>query len=225
MAPRLPRAVTRIHGTARPFISVVGPGYGAISDLWIEHYFNAPLKLGVELAPLALALEPDGAGAIAHARAHVAYADDFLEFGVGVGGRLQHFGPSGMSLAATLRLGSLDGLHLIVENAFSLVDNYYTRRLAFSLSNVMASVAIPLSARLAIELAGGFGYDFWAYGTVGLRHRVHGNGGPGTLMVSGALGLTWVIDRFPCQYSDVTPCEGAASGLGPTIAVGLDRRF
>src|SRR5437870_1655235 len=52
--PPLSRGVTRIAGTLRPFVITPGPGFGMISDLTIEHYFKVPVKLGVDLLPLAL---------------------------------------------------------------------------------------------------------------------------------------------------------------------------
>jgi hypothetical protein len=43
--------------------------------------------------------------------------------------------------------------------------------------------------------------------------------------VRGGIGIAWVLDRFPCQYSDPRPCENAAWATGPTVVVGVDRRF
>ena len=229
LAPLLDRGITRVHGTVRPFFNVLGRGAGAVSDLSVEHYFWRPVKLGLELAPLALAIEPRATGAIAHIRAHAAWAGDYLELGAGLGAMLQHYGPSGLSLASNLRLGSLDGLHLGLEIGYSMVANYYTGRTDVTLADLLAELDVPLTRRLMIEGSFGLGYSYsWAYFTLGLKDYLRGRGGPGSIVLTGAFGVTWVMDRLGCQFVDpasVTPCSNATSSFGPTIGVGVDRRF
>jgi len=74
-------------------------------------------------------------------------------------------------------------------------------------------------------LEGGFSFDAWVFGTLGLKQHLGPRGRPGTWSVRGGLGYAWVLDHFPCQYSDPTPCEGAAWATGPTLTVGFERRF
>jgi hypothetical protein len=223
--PPRPRGTTAVTATVRPFVHLLAPGWGALSHLRVAHYFERPLVLSVEASPLALVVESGGGGAIAHLRAHAAYVDDVLEVGVGLGGRLQRWGQSGLSLAGVLRLGALDGLHASLEYVYSLVANYYTRRRRLLFSNVSGNIAVPLGTRTAAELEGGLGFDFWLYGTLGLRHRLRGEGGAGTFDIRAGAGLAWIVDRFPCQYQDPTPCVGAAGAVGPTITAGIERRF
>jgi hypothetical protein len=225
MLPPLVPGITRVHGTVRPFFNMVGPGAGALMDLSVEHYFHRPWKVGVELSPLVLVGMGDQLGAIAHARLRGAFATDYVEVGLGLGGRLQRFGPSGWSVAPALRLGSLDGLNLRLEVGHSLIRNYYTGQAQFALSNVLGGLDVPVTRRLAITLDGGYGVDLWVYATLGLQQIVVGSGGPGTLKVGTGFGVVWAIDRFPCQYGDIDPCRGAAWGLGPTISIRIDRRF
>jgi hypothetical protein len=223
--PPLSTGMTRVHGTVRPFFNLLGAGWGALTDVSIEHYFRLPWKIGVELSPLALVDVPEGLGAIAHTRVRGAFAVDYIEVGVGVGWRYQHFGPNGLSVAPSVRLGSLDGLNLQVELGNSLIRNYYTGRAQFALSHVLGGLNIPITHNLALTVDGGYGLDLWIYATLGLRQIVFGDGGPGTLAVGGSFGLLWIVDRFPCQYGDIDPCRGAAWGAGPTIALSVDRRF
>jgi hypothetical protein len=225
MLPPLATGMTRVHGSVRPFFNLTGAGWGMISDVAVEHYFRNYWKLGVELSPLALVDVPEGLGAIAHARVRAALATDYLEVGFGVGGRFQHFGPSGWTVAPSIRLGSLDGLNLRMELASSLIRNYYTSRAELAFSHVLGGLDVPIVKRLAITVDGGFGLDLWAYVTLGLRHIVQGDGGPGTLALGASAGIVGIIDRFPCQYGDIEPCRGAAWGAGPTIALRVDRRF
>lgn len=225
LIPPLHRGMFRVHGAVRPFFNITGPGGGALTDLAAEYYFQAPWKLGVELSPLIIAGAAESVGVIAHPRLRAALATDYLEVGLGVGARIQRFGPSGWSVAPALRLGSLDGLNLRMEFGYSLIRNYYTSQVQFAWSHVIAALDIPVARRLAIQLDGGYGLDLWVYSTLGLRHVLHGDGGPGTLAVGAAFGAVWAVDRFPCQYGDIDPCRGAPWTVGPTIAFRIDQRF
>lgn len=224
-APPRPTSITIASGTVRPFFHIFGPGYGALTTLRVAHYFEKPFMLAVEAAPVAVVHENTGGGRIAHLRLHAAYADDIIEVGLGVGARLQRWGQDGLSLAATLRLGAIDGLHFNLEYVHSLVANYYTRRRSFVFSNMSGVIAVPIGARTALELEGGLGFDFWAFATLGLRHRLIGQGGAGTWDVRAGAGGAWIVDRFPCQYQDPAPCVGAAGAMGPTITFGAEYRF
>jgi hypothetical protein len=124
-----------------------------------------------------------------------------------------------------LRLGALDGLNLQLTYGYALIRNRYTGDDRVAFSNVLAAAEVPLLPRLAATADAGFSFDVWLYGTVGLKHRLRGDGGPGTWIVRAATGLAWVLDGFPCNYRDPSRCEGAAWGVGPTVAVGVDHRF
>lgn len=221
-----PRAsMTRVHAAVRPFFNLFGAGWGALSEISVEHYFQSPWKVGVEVSPLALVEVPEGLGAIAHTRVRGAFASEYIEVGLGVGGRFQRFGPSGWSVAPALRLGRLDGLNLTAEIGSSLIRNYYTGRAQFAMSHVLGGLDVPLARGVAATLDVGYGVDLWVFTTLGLKQMIHGDGGPGTLVVGAGIGLVWIVDRFPCQYGDIDPCRGAAWGSGPTIAFSVDRRF
>jgi hypothetical protein len=225
-APPLPRGTTRVHATVRPFLSVLGQGGGAIADMAVEHYFaRAPLRLSLELAPLALAVEADGPGSIGHLRLGGAFASDYIELGASIGSRIQHYGGSGISMAGFLRLGALDGLRFTLSYDYVLRRNPYTAALRIGLSNVLAALQVPLSARLALFTEGGLSADRWIYASAGLRHRLVGNGGPGTWIIAGSFGVAWVVDRPECPYPDTGWCLDAAWAAGPTLGLGLERRF
>ncbi len=219
--------MTRVTATARPFINLLGPGYGLLFSATADRYFSAPFRLGVEVAPLGLIENPEGTGAVAHLRGVAAYTGDYFEVGVAAGMRLQRFGQSGFSVAALLRLGSLDGLSLSLENAYVLSRDTYTGNLGFALASFSGEINLPITARLQVQLAGGYGVDEWAYGTVGLRHYLRGGGGPGTLILSAAFGGVWVTDQATCRYDLPDPCQGMTStwGFGLTTTFGFDLRF
>jgi hypothetical protein len=225
LAPSRPHGLTRVYGTVRPFFNLMGQGGGAIGDLAIDHYFSFPLKLGLELSPTAVAFQPSTSGAVTHLRVEAAFASDYLEVGAAVGGRMENFGPGGISLAARVRLGALDGLNFKLTYGYAVIRNHYTGQTRVAFSNVLGTLEVPLTSRLALTLDGAFSFDVWLYGTVGLKHVLIGDGGPGSWIVRGGFGLAWVLDKFPCEYRDPGRCEGAAWGVGPTISFGLEHRF
>jgi hypothetical protein len=225
LAPARPRGLTRAHGTVRPFFNLIGAGGGAIGELAVEHYFELPLKIGAEVSPAAVAVQPGAGGAITHLRLEAAFASDLLEAGLAAGTRTENLGPGGISLAARLRLGALDGLNLRLTYGYAVIRNRYTDATRVAFSNVVGTLEVPLGTGLALVVDGGFSFDVWLFGTLGLRHRLAGQGGPGTWIVRGGFGVAWVLDRFPCQYRDPDRCQGSAWGVGPTIAFGLERRF
>jgi hypothetical protein len=226
IAPTLPRGITRVRGTVRPFFSLLGQGSGAIVDLSVDHYCAAlPARLSVEMAPLALAIEADGPGSIAHLRGAAAYATDYVEIGLALGSRIQNFGGSGISMAGSLRLGALDGYNLTISYGYVLKRNRFTGRAAVAMSNATTGVEVPLSHRIGLFADAGLSSDFWIYASAGLRHRLKGIGGPGTWIVSGSFGLAWVVDRPECPYPDTGWCTESAWAAGPTLGLGLERRF
>jgi hypothetical protein len=226
-APPQPREMTRLELRLSPFLGVPSNTWGGVGEARLEHYVRAPFMLGVELAPLAVVASGDGPGALAQARLHGAYVNDYFAIGLGVGGQLQRFGRSGLSIAPTLRLGSLDGLHLSLEYAYSVAPNRYTGQRTTGFNDVLANLTVPLGRRLALEFDTGLNLQAWAYATIGLRHRLAGDGGPGSWFVSGALGGAWITDRGSCNYSTdlALPCGGSAVSFGPTISFGLEHRF
>jgi hypothetical protein len=225
MAPPRPRNLTRVETTWRPFLGFVGNSWGTIGEARVEHHFGRPFMLGVELAPVAIASAGDGLGAATHVRLIGAYVTDYLSLGLGVGARLQRFGSSGLSLAPSLRLGSLDGLHLALTYTHSIARNKYTDKPTVGFSNVLADIQVPVARRVALRLDLGLSLDTWAFATLGLRHRLFGDGGPGTWFLSGGFGLAMVIDQSGCDYNTTVPCGQSATSYGPTVSVGLEYRF
>jgi hypothetical protein len=225
-APPLPRGVTRLRGTMRPFFNVVGQGGGAIADLSLDHYLaRAPLRLSLEVTPLALAVQGDGPGAVGHFRVGAAYYTDYLEIGAAAGSRVQHYGAGGISMAGFLRLGALDGLKLAVTYGYVLRRNQYTGKATLGMSNILGTLEVPVADRLTLIADGAFSFDRWMYATLGLKHRLGATRAAGAWFVSGAFGVAWVVDRPDCPYPDTISCTGSAWGVGPTIAFGVERRF
>jgi hypothetical protein len=225
MAPPRPRDLTRVETTWRPFIGFVGNSWGTIGEARVEHYFKGPFMLGVELSPVAIASSGEGLGAATHARVLGAFVTDSVSLGLGVGARLQRFGSSGLSLSPSLRLGSMDGLNFELTYTHTIAPNKYTGKATTGFSNALAKLQVPVSRRVALQLDTGLSLDTWGFITLGARHRLFGDGGPGTWFVSGAFGLAMVVDQSPCNYDAVIPCGSSATSYGPTVSAGLEYRF
>jgi hypothetical protein len=225
MGPPRPRQLTRVEMTWRPFLGFVGNSWGTIGEARIEHYFRGPFMLGAELSPVAIASAGDGLGAVTHARVIGAFVTDYISLGLGVGARLQRFGSNGLSLAPSLRIGSLDGLNLQLTYTHTIARNKYTGQSRVGFSNALATLSVPVARRLALQLDTGLSLDTWAFVTLGARHRLFGDGGPGTWYVSGAFGLAMVIDQAGCNYDLAVPCGQSATSYGPTVSAGVEYRF
>lgn len=218
-------ALNRFELTLQPFLGLTGNSWGSLGQARFEHDFRFPLTLGVELSPVALAASGEGPGALAEARLTAAFSTRYLAVGLGVGGQLQRFGRNGLSIAPTLRLGRRDGLSLSIEYAYSVAANQYTGQRTIGFSNVIGTLRVPLTERLALQIDGGLNLQDWIFTTVGLRQRLRGDGGPGTWFVNAGLGAAWVSDRSGCNYDADIPCGPSAMSFGPTIAFGFERRF
>jgi hypothetical protein len=154
-----------------------------------------------------------------------AFVTDSISLGLGVGTRLQRFGSNGLSLAPSLRVGSLDGLNLQLTYTHTIARNKYTGQARVGFSNALATLSVPVARRLALQLDTGLSLDTWAFVTFGARHRLFGEGGPGTWYLTGAFGLAMVVDQSPCDYNAAVPCGQSATSYGPTVSAGVEYRF
>ena len=76
----------------------------------------------------------------------------------------------------------MDGLNLELTYTHTIAPNKYTGKPTIGFSNVLAKIQVPVARRLALQLDTGLSLDTWAFATLGLRHRLFGDGGRGTLV-------------------------------------------
>jgi hypothetical protein len=206
-------------------------GGGALLDVAVEHYLPRwPLRLSLELSPLALSMPLHGRDAgsalVGHLRLGAALATKYVEVGASAGSHLQENGASGFSLAGTLRLGTLDGLRLDLGYGHVLARDQDTGLRVIGLASVTARLQVPLGRSVSAYLEAGASDDLWMHTTLGLRHRLTGDGGPGTWIISGSFGLAWVLDRPACQLPGTGWCATSSrAAAGPVVGVGIERRF
>lgn len=234
VAPRLWYGMGRFYGTLRPLIEVgtlsTSSGLGMLSELTFEYYFRVPIKLGVQLAPMGL-VTGSSTGFSGELRALLSFASSYFELGLEPGVELHRIDQPLFLIGYGLRLGSLDGLNLILHNSYGVVSTYnyntFKNSALLDFASATGEINIPLASRFNLYLTGG-GSAYWAYGTIGLKYYLRGGGGPGTLIFQSALGGAWVSDR--CRNSANTTrasyCQSAsAEAVGPVLALGIDARF
>lgn len=217
-------AANRLELELRPVLGLTANSWGALGELRYAHDFRAPFTVGLELAPFSVVSSGEGPGTEIQARLHAAYATTYLAVGLGVGGQLRRFGRDALSLASTLRLGRLDGLSFTLEYAYALGANKYTGRRTVGFSDVLGRLQVPLTDRLMLRVEGGLDLQSWVFTTIGLRHRIVGDGGTGSWFVSGGFGIAGIEDRATCDDPAIA-CGRSALSYGPTISFGLEHRF
>src|SRR5262249_12914373 len=124
-------------------------------------------------------------------------------------------------IAPAVRLGALDGLHLLLTNGYTLVKKSNGDH-QFAFASLVGELAVPINSRVTLVLDGG-GASEWAYGTVGINTYLRGSGGPGTWIFHTSLGGAYVNDQT--HYCGTTCTITTVRGAGPTVGVGLDRRL
>jgi hypothetical protein len=236
--PQQPPAVGRPRATfellagfnLRPFLGIgTSAGgtrskpFGLILDAYGTWYSQKiPLAVSVAIAPAGIGLGGVDRHYPLAAAATAAYALDFFEIGLGLGGLVGNAGPcnstplgatecevnTGLTINQVLRLGALDGLSLTWRSSiFSRPDEF-----VFGVGRAEAN--IPLGRKLSLRGAGGAGENGWAFGEFGVRTYLNGEGGAGTVLLTASLGYAAIFD-------------GPSHELigGPSVAFGAEWRI
>jgi hypothetical protein len=175
---------------------------------------------------------PSSGGTVITAAAHLLVGIDtqFIEVALGIGTATvnQNLGsPSGqpdssaLSIAESARIGARDGLALNLESTAVAANRQ------FNLGYFVASAQIPLSRKIMLVLRGGGGPVGFAYGDIGVRDVIRGDGGKGTIALTGfAGGASIMVDL--CSTNPVAPftsnCNNSSLG-GPSLGGGVDWKF
>lgn len=233
MFPARHGGVGSVGATVRPLLPLGTIGIGGIAQLSAEYHFDAPVQIGLVVEPLAGAVTNDRNVGNLGVTGYAAYDHDYFALGLGVGvtdltevvygndGQL-----SGQKraflLAQLVRLGALDGLHLVVRNGFAVVND------EFDFNGTIARIQYPLSENLALFGSGGAAQGF-AYGELGLRFRAFGTGAADTLFVELSAGggkVDGVVDYPDCDPTGGAGfCKGIESYGGPLVGAGVEYRY
>jgi hypothetical protein len=133
------------------------------------------------------------------------------------------FATGGSSIATEARFGARDGLAITLESIVVSANGQ------FSLGSFVATVQVPLTPTVMLVARGGGGNVGVLFGDLGARLLVAGDGGPGTLALTGFFGGEGI--NFQGCSSDsgtfgggvVATCPYASLG-GPSIGGGIEWR-
>lgn len=201
--PRVPGL--RVLAFLRPFIGTAPAGGGAAGELSIAARLAAPLALYAEAIPLVVAGGGEGSAGLGIAQGLISFDDRYFEVGIGAGVVVEGDpGSSQTALVASqrVRIGALDGFNVLVRNAFYLDDDIF--RQAYT----EAGLLIPVTESLALLGRGSYSSLEYGFGELGMRFRVRGNGGPGTLYLTPTAGGAGV-DRY----------------VGPMVGLGVEAQL
>jgi hypothetical protein len=169
---------------------------------------------------------PGNGGIVSVFAAHLLFGLDtqFLEVALGLGGATVNengaFRQGGgapqtgaVSIAQATRIGARDGLALNMESSAIALNS------KFDLGYFVMSAQIPVSAKAMLVIRGGGGNVGFAYGDLGVRVLVHGNGGKHTLALTGFAGGAMIGLNLCSSNPDppfTTACN-TANLAGPSL--------
>ncbi len=219
---------------ARPFLALETLGGGVLLDLSVGYRLNAPVHLWASVQPLGLATGKEGGMAPFVALLLASYDTRNFELGLGFGGQKMNdpdgfvdedanaVGPgSGLTIAQFARMGDRDGLMVTIRSDIALF------RSKFQLSNITVHGQLPLRGEqgLWVIATGGGGYTGYALGEIGLRSRLKGDGGAGSVFLNVTIGGTSLFFQETRMLSDGTFDTTSPDYSGPLLGVGADWRI
>ncbi len=193
------------------------------------------------------------------------YDTDFFEVGIGAGYSYSaHDQKRGFTFLQKVRLGSLDGVNLTVTNSFIFQEKHDSWFSSFSIAagadekagttctldewaedfdtgyefgfnSIDVDLRVPITSRVALETGYAFSQAGWVYGEIGIRTRVMGNGGDGSLFIPVSIGGGMIMDYHEERTN--LECDAESQTLqqnvdydsnqygGPMISVGIDYRW
>ncbi len=208
--------IWRVGASADLFLPIGTIGVGGLLDAYVTRHFDGPFMLRAQISPLAFALVDTGGGSAFGAHLLFGLDTQFLELALGVGASTTDAADSAFSLLQSLRIGALDGLHLAVQTDVFVLDKQ------FEFGAVSGSLQIPVKEGWWLLLRGGGGPMGFAFGDVGVRYRVSGDGGAGSFFLQGMLGGVALFGGYVCSSTGY--CSSQDSG-GPALGVGVEWRL
>jgi hypothetical protein len=235
--PGYERSLNRIQAKAGPYLGINTLSAGMLASVMYDRTFAFPMRLSAGFSNVGLIFGEDF-GAPFHLDVIPSYDTDYFEVGLGLGYVFSsHERRRGLSFLQKVRLGTVDGLNLTVQNAFI----YERRRTSswfggggaadslkmgedctptdddedlsgyeFNWEGIDATLAMPLNRRVTMVMDWSFSNAGWLYGDIGIRTLVMGNGGHGTLIIPvtiGGVGLNDYVASGKEIYCDADSKE------------------
>lgn len=214
---------------ARPFIALDDLGGGLLLEGSVGYRFESAFHLEAVIQPLAYgtgADKPSIAPVGAYLKA--SYDLSLFEAGLGIGAETVYdvdYGTepgTGTLFVQQLRFGAVDGLKIDVTSRMVL---FHSR---FDFSGLSGSSQFPVGDRSWLLLNGGGGSAGFAFGELGVRVLVRGNGDRGSVFFTGALGGLGVFETktYVCKEPTMEyECTNRVTYAGPMLGVGAEWRL
>jgi hypothetical protein len=225
-APPRAHGLWSLAGMIRPFFVLDRLGFGALNELVAGYQTEGPLRLQLLASPLGFSTADDGSALSTLVLGLVSYDTRLFEIGLGLGAQTVNSGDyepgSGLTVAQSLRFGSLDGLNLSIRNDISLFHS------EFDYSAFNGSAQIPVADRGWLVLQGGGGSVGYGFFEVGGKVLWFGNGTRGSLFLRGTIGYATVFRE--ANTFEFSPDTGFVEGddvehAGPLVGFGMEWRL
>jgi hypothetical protein len=229
------------------FVAFGSLGGGLLGSASVAYRFESPLVLRAQVAPFGVAspsstttstrsgFNPQssttGGGAVSVFAAHLLFGLDtqYIEASLGFGGATVNenvgSGTGGgvpatgaASIIEAARIGARDGLALYLESSTIAVNQ------KFDLGYFVSTFQIPMATKTMLVFRGGGGHVGFAYGDVGVRVVVRGDGGKGTVALTAFAGGALIQLNLCSSNPDppfTTTCNSANLG-GPSLGGGVE---
>jgi hypothetical protein len=236
------RDIWSVAFDARPFLALGSLGGGALVDFRAVRRFESPVSLALRISPFGFIATNENSVVTFAANLLVSYDSRLFESGLGLGMSKVvdvesefHEGPPtnyAASIAQYIRLGATDGIHVGLLTHFVLFDEQFQ----FGGAQVHGQVPLGVLDTPAWVIArGGGGVPGHAFGEVGLRILVRGNGGPGSLFLTPTVGGGGIYENLYTQCADPESvstsnastgvCPQEIGSAGPLIGFGMEWRL
>lgn len=241
MAPLRRGGLWELSAIAGAYINLGPVAGGATGWASVVYRFDAPIVVRAELSPFGIGIgnsqtvnisaqasNPSRTFTVAAAHLLVGLDTPFIEVALGAGGATlgnQTFGSNGTpptggpSIVEEARVGARDGLALNVESVTVAANSQ------FQFGSFVASIQIPLTQKVMLIARGGGGDVGLLFGDLGARLVVQGDGGHGTIALTGFFGGAGIAFEA-CSSALINnggTCVSTSLG-GPSLGGGVEWR-
>ena len=224
--PRVP-GVWSLSAMLRPFFVLDELGGGALNELAVSYHARGRVRYQLLMSPLGFAGANGGSTFAALLVGLVSYDTRLFEIGIGLGAQTVNDGDfepgSGLTIAQSLRFGSLDGLNFSFRNDISLFHS------EFEYSAFTGQAQIPVSERGWLLIGGGGGTVGYGFFEMGGRMLLYGNGTRGSLFLRGTTGYAALFQNVAPDFGVQDPFFFGSSFddvmyAGPLVGAGFEWR-
>lgn len=195
-------------------------GGGVLGDVRMRYRARAPIALQLRVSPIGFGSSDSSTIGMGHGELGFGYDHRVFGLGATLGATVTEvededsFGfyrtTLGVSTGVHLRLGAIDGIHVELGVSYGYTPN------GFEWVYARLDATFPLRNRFWLVLTSSGGRTRHGMGAAGLRGLIRGNGGPGTILLTGYFGGAGIIRpgaSFPRGFA------------GPTIGLGVEARY